>query len=171
MKTLLLLRHAKSSWNNGALQDFDRPLNERGKGAAPLMGGWMRKQKLRPEAVISSPAERARQTIVLVMEAAKFDPGLYKFKAEVQYDERLYGASAAQLLEVITQIEPIANQALLVGHNPGLEDLIEMLTGKAERVPTAALACVNLNVGKWDEVQRGGGSLEWLMKPKELAKS
>lgn len=165
------MRHAKSSWNDPALRDFDRPLNERGEKAAPLVGEWMRKQKLQPDSVISSPAERARRTIVLVMEAAKFELGLYKFEAEVRYDERLYGASAAQLLEVIRQIEPNINRVLLVGHNPGLEDLIETLTGEAEHMPTAALACVNLNVEKWDGVDQGGGSLEWLMKPKELAKS
>ena len=170
MKTLLLLRHAKSSWDDPTLQDFDRPLNERGKSAAPLMGRWMRKEKLQPDLVLSSPAERARQTITLVMEAARFQLGLYKFNAEVQYDERLYGASAAELLERIKQIEPNVNQAMLVGHNPGLEDLIDTLTGEAEHMPTAALACVDLNVEKWDQVRQGGGRLKWLVKPKELAK-
>lgn len=135
------------------------------------MGRWMREQKLQPDLIISSPAERARQTITLVMKTAGFNLELYKFKAEVQYDERIYAASDAQLLEVIKEIEPGVNLALIIGHNPGLEDLIERLTGQAERMPTAALACVNLNADRWDEVGHGKGNVKWLVKPKELAES
>jgi phosphohistidine phosphatase len=161
MKRLLLLRHAKSSWGDPALADFERPLNERGLRAAPLVGRFMREQKLRPDLVLSSPAERARETARLVAEAA----GL---AAPLRFDERIYEATAARLLEVVSQAEEGAQELLLVGHNPGLEDLLALLTGEARRMPTAALARILLNVEKWSKVREGSGRLEWHVKPKEL---
>jgi phosphohistidine phosphatase len=161
MKTLLLLRHAKSSWKDTGLDDFDRPLNGRGQKAAPQMGKFLRKQKVQPELVLSSPAERARQTAALVMEAAKLT-------APLRYDERIYEASARQLLEVVSQIEEDAKVVLLVGHNPGLEQLLEQLTGEREALPTAALAQISLDVEKWSKVRDNSGSLVRLVKPKEL---
>lgn len=163
MKKLLLLRHAKSSWEDASLPDFERPLNERGRRAAPLMGKFMREQGLRPDLVISSPAQRARETIALVLEAAGIE-------TELRYDERIYEASAARLLEIISQIEDDQTEVMLVGHNPGFENLLEHLTGEGERMPTAALTRIILNAEKWNEAGEQGGRLEWLVKPKELAK-
>lgn len=161
MKTLYLLRHAKSSWTDSGLQDFERPLNGRGREAAPLVGRFMKKNKLRPDLLLSSPAERARQTAALVSEAAGFAAGL-------RYDERIYEADAARLLEVISQVEEGADAVLLVGHNPGLEELLALLTGEAQGMPTAALARVSLEIEKWGKVREGTGRLEWLVKPKDL---
>ncbi|TMK23636.1 MAG: histidine phosphatase family protein, partial [Actinobacteria bacterium] len=110
MKRLLLMRHAKSSWAEGPLADFERPLNERGLKAAPLVGRFMRRQKLRPDLILCSPAERARQTAALVAEAAQFD-------APLRYDERIYEAAPARLAEVVSQVEDAADELLLVGHN------------------------------------------------------
>ena len=163
MKTLLLLRHAKSSWNDPTLRDFDRPLNERGLRAAPLIGSLLRERQLQPGLILSSPAERARQTTALVSEAAHL-------KVKPRFDERIYEASALALLEVVSQIEDRIDQAMLVGHNPGMEELLMTLTGEARRMPTAALAHIRLDVEKWSEVREGVGHLEWLVKPKELAK-
>lgn len=163
MKNLLLLRHAKSSWDDSSLTDFERPLNGRGRNAAPLVGKFMRERKLRPDLVISSPAQRARETIALVLEAA----GIEK---DVRYDERIYEASAARLVEVISEIEDDMREVMLVGHNPGFENLLTLLTGETERVPTAALSRITLNSEKWNEAGARGGRLEWLVKPKELAK-
>lgn len=162
MKRLLLMRHAKSSWGDRSLADFDRPLNERGLKAAPLVGRFMRKQKLRPDIVVCSPAERARQTATLVAEAA----GL---AAPLRYDERIYEATSARLFEVVLQIEEDAGEALLVGHNPGLEELLERLTGEPHRMPTAALARVVLDIEKWSKVRDRSGRVELFVKPKELA--
>lgn len=162
MKTLLLLRHAKSSWKEPDLKDFDRPLNQRGLKAAPAVGKLIRKRKLRPELVLSSPAERARQTITKVLEAARLD-------AELRYDERIYEASASRLFEVVSQIEDSVSLAMLVGHNPGFEELVQDLTGEAETLPTAALACIELDIDKWSKLRSGGGRLEWLAKPKKHA--
>ena len=162
MKTLLLLRHAKSSWKDASLRDFDRPLNKRGLKAARLTGRFMRRQKMKPTLVLSSPAERARQTTALVLEASKLS-------IELRYDERIYEASARVLLEVVSQIEDAADIVLLVGHNPGMEELLESLTGEVRRMPTAALACIGLDLDKWSKVREQRGRCEWLVRPKELA--
>ena len=161
MKTLLLLRHAKSSWKDTSVKDFDRPLNQRGLKAAPAIGRLMRKRKLQPELVLSSPAERARQTTQLMLEAA----GL---KTEVRYDERIYEASAARLFEIVSQIDEEAGMVMMVGHNPGFEELLEALTGEARSLSTAALACIELDSEKWSKVKAGENRLAWLVKSKEL---
>ncbi|HEX5708209.1 MAG TPA: histidine phosphatase family protein [Pyrinomonadaceae bacterium] len=161
MKTLLLMRHAKSSWKDASMRDFERPLNERGRRSAPLMGRLMRRRKLQPDLVVSSPAERARETTALVTESAAL-------RSNVRYDERIYEAGVAQLLEVVTQLDESAATALVVGHNPGMEELIASLTGASERMPTAALACVVLEVEKWAKARPGAGRLEWVVRPKEL---
>jgi phosphohistidine phosphatase len=162
MKTLLLLRHAKSSWDSPALRDFERPLNERGLKAAPLMGSFLQKRKLRPDLVLSSPAERARQTAALVIEAARA-------KAPLRFDERIYDATAARLSEVVSQIEDTVETVLLIGHNPGMEELIAQLTGEARRMPTAALARVTLDIEKWSKLREGTGALAELIKPRDLS--
>lgn len=161
MKRLLLLRHAKSSWDDPALADFERPLNERGRRAAPLMGRFMRGRKIRPDLILCSPAERARQTAALLVEAAGLD-------APLRYDERIYEATTADLLSVISGAGAEARELLLVGHNPGLEGLLELLTGESRRMPTAALACVLLDTDDWAAPLTGPARLEWHVKPKEL---
>lgn len=161
MKTLYLLRHAKSSWKNADLQDFDRPLNGRGRETAPLVGGFIRKKKLRVDLIISSPAVRARQTAALVKDSA----GL---AADLLFDERIYEADVGALVEVVTQAAESADALLLVGHNPGLEELLMFLTGEGHGMPTAALAALALDVEKWAKVREQTGRLEWLMRPKEL---
>ena len=163
MKKLLLLRHAKSSWEDTSLPDFERPLNERGLRAAPLVGEFMRKQRLRPDMVLCSPAKRTRETIALVLETAGIT-------TELRYDERIYEASVMRLLEIVSQIDDDKMEVMLVGHNPGMENLLERLTGETERMPTAALALITLNAEKWSEAEAQGGRLERLVKAKELAK-
>jgi len=164
MKTLLLLRHAKSSKDDPSLNDFDRPLNERGRKDAQGIGKYIRKQKIKPDLVISSPAERARQTIELVLKSA----GL---KIELKFDKRIYEASVRSLLNVVSQIEDTANAVILVGHNPGFEELFEALTSEARDLSTASIACIELSVDKWSKVRAGAGHLKWLAAPKELRHS
>jgi phosphohistidine phosphatase len=161
LKTLLLLRHAKSSWDDPNIADFDRPLNERGLHAAPLVGRFMRERKLRPDLVICSPAERARETATLVIKAAGLD-------APLRFDERIYDATSARLAELVSQIEDAVGEALLIGHNPGFEELLERLTGEARRMATATLARITLDIEKWSKLREGCGRLEWIVKPKEL---
>lgn len=155
------MRHAKSSWGDPSLSDFDRPLNERGLKAAPLVGRFMRRQKLRPDLILCSPAERARQTVSLLIEAAGLD-------APVRFDERIYEATAQSLFDVVAQTDEGAGELLLVGHNPGLEELLARLTGESRRMPTAALARLQLDADKWAKLRDGCGRLEWLVKPKEI---
>lgn len=161
MKTLLLLRHAKSDWDDPALKDFERPLNKRGLKAAQAVGSFLRRQKAQPQLILSSPAERARQTTLLVMKTAKLT-------VDMRYDERIYEASLERLIEVLSQIEDTAEVVMLVGHNPGFEELLEHLTGEAQRMATAALACLNLNLEKWSKVREDSARLEWLVKPRDL---
>ncbi len=160
MKTLYLLRHAKSSWDDSSVSDFDRTLNSRGEKAAPFVGSLMKERGMTPEVIISSPAKRAKQTAKLVAKAAGFP-------SKISYDERIYEASTARLLAVIGEIADDVDSALLVGHNPGMESLIWYLTGKMEPMPTAALAVIELNVDSWSDVVEGGGVLITVIRPKD----
>jgi phosphohistidine phosphatase len=161
MKTLFLLRHAKSSWRDAGLPDFERPLNERGRRAAPRIGKYMRRQKMQPQLILCSPAERARQTIALVSAAAAF-------KAELRFDERIYEATVARLISVLSQIDEKAGTALVVGHNPGMEELLQSLTSEVRHMPTAALAHIALNIERWADIGEQSGDLVRLVRPKEL---
>lgn len=164
MKTLFLLRHAKSSWANSALADFDRPLNGRGKRAAETIGKFLSKQEIRPDLVLSSPAVRARETIGIVIKAARLP-------AEVRYDQRIYEAGPQRLLEVISEIEEENSDVLVVGHNPGMEELLQLLTGRTEHMATGTLAKIDLETAMWSRAADHKGNLAWLVKPKELAES
>lgn len=161
MKTLLLLRHAKSSWDQPSLPDFDRPLAERGKRDAPRMGKALRERGPHPELIISSPAARTRATIKAIAASARFE-------AEIQFEECVYGASSAELITLIRRLPQEKASAMIVGHNPGLEDLVARLTGRPERMPTAALACIEFQVDRWEDVEGGEGKLAWLLTPKQL---
>ncbi len=162
MKTLILLRHAKSSWGDAALDDFDRPLNDRGRKAATKLGKYIASQQTPIDLILSSPANRARQTTDLVLKASALSP-------ELRLDQRIYEASSARLMEVVSQIDEDRKMVLLVGHNPGMEELVFLLTGNSERMPTAALATISLNVKRWDRVIASKGTLESLLRVKELA--
>jgi phosphohistidine phosphatase len=161
MRNLYLLRHAKSSWKDEALADFERPLAGRGRKACDTIGKYIQSQQLEFDLVISSTAVRARDTIDLIRQRAKL-------RVEVRYDERIYEAGVERLLEVISQIENEKKSVLLVGHNPGFEDLLQLLTRGQYSFPTAAFAKVNLKISKWSEPLEGKASLEWLVTPKEL---
>lgn len=149
MKTLLLLRHAKSSWDDPGLDDHDRPLNKRGRKAAPRMGQLIRDEGLEPDAIVTSSAERARTTAGAVCEALGY-------QGAVDETRELYLAAPAAYLRVIQQLPDDAERALLVGHNPGLEDLLEALSGDARRLPTAALAALELDAKHWRDVELDG---------------
>lgn len=159
MKKLLIMRHAKSDWNQPFASDFERPLNGRGEQDAPRMGEWLAERDLFPDLILSSPAVRARSTAELVADAAGFD-------CDMALDRRIYHADAATLLEVINGLPDWAETVMLFGHNPGFEDLVSALSGSDERMPTAAIACINLAIDAWAEAERG--ELQWLATPKTL---
>lgn len=164
MKKLYLLRHAKSSWADAALADFDRPLNDRGLDAAPFMGQLMRSRGFTPEVMLSSPAKRARKTAKLVKSAADFS-------AEITYDERIYEASPQTLRQVVSELIDANESAMLVGHNPGMEGFIRYLSGQIEPMPTAALAVIHLDIDRWAAIDEGCGDLENVFRPKDEMKA
>jgi phosphohistidine phosphatase len=161
MKTLFLLRHAKSSWDDSALNDFERPLNERGLRAAPLIGETIRQQQLQIDSIVSSPAKRAAQTALLVKEAAQIN-------GEIQFDREIYEASSQKLLQITANVGKEIESVLLVGHNPGFENFLKFLTGEIHTMPTAALAVIDLRIDKWNKISAGAGKLRMLLRPKEL---
>lgn len=145
MKTITLLRHAKSSWDDPTLVDFDRPLNERGRKTAPDMAHRLRAAGIRPSLILSSPAKRAWST-------AKIFATEISYPLEfLQRDKDLYHASATQLFNVIAGQDEGFNSILVVGHNPGLTDLAnELLPGLTSNMPTAAFVSVLLDTDTWD---------------------
>lgn len=162
MKTLLLLRHAKSDWDDPSLRDFDRPLAARGERDAPRIGKALRKRGPLPDLIVSSPAARAKATIEAVGKAVKLNIGIL-------FDETVYGASSPELIKLIRRLPDGSSCVLLVGHNPGFEDLVGRLSGSHERMPTAALACIEFQSDHWKDVNDGEGTLVWLLTPKMLS--
>lgn len=147
MKQLILIRHAKSSWKNPDLADFDRPLNKRGLRDAPLMGEKLASQGYVPDFMISSPAARARQTTQLLAEKLGFPP------AKIEWQPQIYEANVANLLSVINGIPDACNRAALVGHNPGLTSLCYVLTQHdVQNIPTCGIVVVGLKLQTWREV-------------------
>jgi phosphohistidine phosphatase len=162
MKELLILRHAKSSWANSRLADHDRPLNERGRQDAPRIGRLLRQQELIPDLIITSSAERALTTAELVAYHSGYEAGL-------QVTRALYHAGPESYLAQLRQVDETHKRVMVVGHNPGMEALIEELTGHYERMPTAALAHITLTVSRWSNCRDGiTGDLLDLWRPKEL---
>lgn len=161
MKTLLLLRHAKSSWDDVSVADFDRTLNKRGKESAPKMGQYFKEQNLNADLVLCSPAKRTKQTADLFLENANID-------CKVHFDKRIYEADVAQLLDVLADVEEQHRTVLVIGHNPGMSDLQEFLTGRWEDFPTACLAHVTLSAPIWKEIKPRSGKLDWIARPKEI---
>lgn len=162
MKTLLVLRHAKSSWDNAQLIDFERPLNKRGKRDAPRMGQLLRDKNLVPDLIITSSAERAMATAEAVAESSGY-------AGKVHYTRRLYHANPDSYLEVLNDLDDAHQRVMVVGHNPGVEELVELLTGLWERMPTAALAQLSLPIERWHQLDEDvEAELVALWQPREL---
>ena len=164
MRTLYLLRHGKSSWNDDSLRDFDRPLKGRGRKAAEMVGQRLATEKLRKPLVICSPALRTRETLDIVRSCC----GL---TAEERFDDRIYEASLRDLLLVVSEIPDQKRVVILIGHNPGFEELLGFLTREQRRMPTCALAKIKLDIESWKDVISREGKLEWFTTPKELEES
>lgn len=162
MKTLLILRHAKSSWANPALSDFERPLKKRGKRDAPRMGRLIRQQDLVPDFILSSPAKRARNTAKAAAEECGYE-------GEIEYVPEFYPGDPMTHIETLADVPDWCQIVMVVGHNPGLEELIYVLAGESARMPTAALAELSLPIDHWVELDdEPAGSLTNLWWVKEL---
>jgi phosphohistidine phosphatase len=162
MKTLLLMRHAKSSWKHPELQDYDRPLSKRGLKDAPSMGKIVQDRELVPELILSSPALRAQQTAELVSEACGST-------RPVEYINEFYLAEPQVYLDGLHALSPDLERVMLIGHNPGLEGLLQMLSGQVASLPTAAIAHLVLPIQSWEEVNNKlEGELVELWRPRDL---
>lgn len=154
MKTLYLLRHAKSSWDNPDLEDFDRPLNARGEKDAPRMGKRLRKGDLKPELICSSPAVRAITTARLVAEEMEYPVNT------ILRVEKLYHAGSETILGVLRGIDDRHGSVMLVGHNPGFTDFAnDLLDEEFGNIPTAGVVIARLNIKSWKEARWGCGEL------------
>jgi phosphohistidine phosphatase len=174
MKTLTLLRHAKSGWDDPVLRDFDRPLNARGRKAAVTVGRWLKDAQARGDMpvfdhVSASPAVRVRQTI------DGLEEGLGQRLAPL-YEQRIYLASTTALTEILAGLDDRWANVLLVGHNPGMEELLLELVppGGALRTeveikyPTATLARIDLPIERWAQIEGGRGTLAQFVRPRDL---
>jgi phosphohistidine phosphatase len=171
VKKLTLLRHAKSGWDDPVARDFDRPLNARGKRAAHRIGEYLREHRLHYDHVLASPAIRVVETI----------EGLAEGSGETiapAWDKRIYLASAVSLLDVVQEADDRYDTLLMVGHNPGLEDLVLMMVPDRpgdeardqieEKFPTAAIAEISFAVDRWEDVRPNSGELSLFVRPRDL---
>jgi phosphohistidine phosphatase len=168
-RELLILRHAKSDWDSSARTDFDRPLAKRGRKDAPRVGRWLKEQRLLPDYVVSSPAERAKQTVIAVCEQMDIGP------RDINWDSRIYHASSGALLDVLNESPPEAQRVLIAGHNPGLEILLQNLSANEvpmpsdyKLMPTAAVAHLEI-LSPWHELEGGLARLISLTRSRSLA--
>jgi phosphohistidine phosphatase len=169
VKTLFLLRHAKSSWDDPGLPDHDRPLAPRGERAAKAIADHIREREITPDLVLCSTALRTRETLDRIVPTLGDD-------VETEIERGLYAASATELLERLWALDEQVESVLLVGHNPGIEQLALTLAGGGDEVaemrrkfPTAALATLEFD-GRWRELGPGDAELTDFVKPKQLAK-
>jgi phosphohistidine phosphatase len=161
MKTLLLLRHAKSSWDQPELHDHDRPLNKRGKKEAPKVGKYLKENDLVPDLILSSTARRAHDTAQAVADETGFS-------AEIDLYQDLYLSDTSCYLDILRCIPDVANRVLVVGHNPDLEEFLTMLTDVSDHLTTASLAQVDLPITSWQELTEAtDGRLINLWSPRE----
>lgn len=168
MKTLTLLRHAKSGWDDPVARDFDRPLNPKGQRAAAMMGRHMRAEGLEFDHVVASPAARVVETLAQVATG-------YGSDLAPHWDQRLYLASAATLLDMIHELPAGAGRVLFSGHNPGLEELVLLLSADNAlrdsvevKFPTASLAEMRFEVDDWRDVKPGKAELIRFTRPRDL---
>ena len=167
-RELLILRHAKSSWDSDARTDFERPLAKRGRKAAPRVGRWLKQQSLVPDYVVSSPAERAKQTVIAVCGQVDFPP------EQINWDSRIYGGGTTALVSVLRESPADAQRVLIAGHNPGLEILVQYLCEDSvsfphdgKLMPTAAVAHLEL-ASEWEDLGRGLARLQSLTRARSL---
>lgn len=172
MKSLTILRHAKSGWDAPVERDFDRPINARGRRGAELIGQYLKRQQLPIDRIVASPAVRVSETLDIFQPAANLDA------LEPHWDRRIYLASAATLIDVIRDTGRDAQHVLIAGHNPGLEDLLLMLVPDdsndalraevEEKLPTSAMARLDLDITDWRQLDVGLARMTLFIRPRDL---
>ncbi len=159
MKKLYIIRHAKSSWNKLNLEDFDRPLNKRGKKDAPFMGKILLEKGVIPDVIISSPAKRAKQTSIRIAKELRF-------KKVIIFDKKIYEAGPSVLEQILFSFDNINNTILLVGHNPGLNILVGNLVHFHGNIPTSGIIELSFDCERWSEISPKNATLVSFDYPK-----
>lgn len=161
-KTLMLLRHAKSSWKDKQLKDFDRPLKKKGEETAELIGKILAHDELLPDIVFCSPAKRAKETVEIVNKHAGY-------KGSTQYIDALYMGEPSDYIQALRELPDQVNSVMVVGHNPGLEALLQLLEGKVNVLSTGALATLDLELTHWIDLNPSTvGKLTKFWDPDEM---
>jgi len=162
MKTLLLVRHAKSSWEYPGLTDFERPLNQRGHHDAPMMGKLLKEKNILPDLIISSPAMRAIST------ARHFAESMNYPLEKIKTDERLYETGPAYIVKVISEVDDSINSLMIVSHNPGLTETADQLTGKViDNIVTSAIFNIDFETISWKTIGRKNARIGFYEFPKK----
>lgn len=162
MKTIYLVRHAKSDWGNASTGDFDRTLNERGMKNAPVMAARLKKKGILPELIISSPATRALTTAELFCETLGYP------EEKIQKRVEIYRGGVLHLLKIVQQIPDTCESAMLFGHNPTLTEFSNLLTGSyTDNLVTCGVVSIDLDIDSWKDANPDGGKLAWYDFPKK----
>jgi len=161
-KFLYLVRHAKSSWDNPDLSDFERPLNSRGKRDAPKMGKRLKERQIKPDLIICSPAKRAKKTATKISKQINYD------QDDIIYDSGLYHADPDTILEIVQQQPGEIESLMIFGHNPGFTEFANSISGmQIDNIPTAGLFVASFTVSQWSEIRFGTGNFELFDYPKK----
>ena len=163
MKIIYLLRHAKSSWDDPSAADIERRLNVRGRRAAQQMGEFAKQNGIDPAIIICSTAVRTEETASIFLPAAGIN-------AKMIASERVYEATAETLIKLLAESDDKRRSVMLIGHNPGIEGIVFLLTGEREIIPTATLVTLSIDAEKWCELRPNCGKLEAIVRPKDLSK-
>jgi phosphohistidine phosphatase len=160
MKTLYIVRHAKSSWKHSELSDIERPLNKRGERDAPFIGNTLKEKGIQPDLIISSPAVRARKTSGVIAEIIDYP------KDKILINEIIYDASSSELLSMIQELDDKYNSVMIFGHNPGFTMLNNYLTDSfIDNIPTCGVVGIHFN-SSWDKIGNGSGEAFFFIYPK-----
>lgn len=163
MKTIILVRHAKSSWKDLSLDDFDRPLNKRGKRNAPFMGTKLKEKQIKPDLILSSPAKRARKTATAIAKAIGYP------KKKIIFDENMYHSSALYLYQMVRSLDDAHETIMLFGHNPDFNEFADMLLkiNPVHNIPTTGVYCIRFKGNGWEKVLEGKGESVFFDYPKQ----
>jgi len=162
MKTIVLVRHAKSSWKDPSLDDFDRPLNKRGKRNAPFMGEKLKERRIMPDLILSSPAKRAKKTARAIAEKIGYP------KKKIIFDDNMYHSNERYLLELVRNQDDKYETLMLFGHNPDFNNFADILLKKnpVDNIPTTGVYGIRFNVDRWKKVREGKGKSLFFSYPK-----
>lgn len=160
MKKLYIIRHAKSSWSDETLEDFERGLNKRGKANAPMMGGRLKEKGVMPDIILSSPAKRAKSTAEIIAKEIGY-------KKKVLFDENIYEANVDELLKILMALDDKNKTVFLVGHNPSLNDLAQYYLDFEENIPTCGVVEIGFESDRWAEIEPKNAKLLFFDYPKK----